>query len=128
MTTAKKGTNGTKAVNVKVVCPHQDLCQAPSRQVELMTSMDELAKGVGMMLERHEQLSFQLVEVMGHLANVAERQTLADQRVMQLHTDLASLTSQVAQAATAVMRDHLSAVVQYEVDQRLRAAGGRDAV
>ena len=123
MSPAKK-TNGSKAT-VGLVCPHVDVCEAPQRQSELMASIDEMAKGVGMMLERHEQLSFQLVEVMGHLANVAERQTVADDRVIRLHSDLTALTSEVAKSATAAMREHLGAVVQYEVDQRLRAAGGR---
>jgi hypothetical protein len=50
---------------------------------------------------------------------------VTDQRVERLHSDITSLTSEVARAAMAAMREHLGAVVQYEVDQRLRAAGGR---
>ena len=61
---AAKKTNGTKAIPEMVpVCPHQDVCQAPSRQAELMASIDEVSKGVGMMLERHEELALQVVEV-----------------------------------------------------------------
>ena len=60
----KKGTNGTKAIPETVlVCPHQDVCQAPSRQAELMASIDEVSRGVGMMLERHEELALQVVGV-----------------------------------------------------------------
>jgi chromosome segregation ATPase len=121
--TAKKGTNGGTSTVTALSSSEEKACA--NRQTEIMASIDELARSVGLMLQRHEQLSFQLVEVMGHLAQVAERQTVTDQRVERLHSDITSLTSEVARAAMAAMREHLGAVVQYEVDQRLRAAGGR---
>lgn len=78
--TAKKGTNGTKAADVVAVCPHHDLCQAPSRQAELMASVDEMAKGVGMMLERHEELGRQVIELTQHITRVSE-ESLARARI-----------------------------------------------
>jgi type II secretory pathway predicted ATPase ExeA len=54
------------------VCPHHDVCQAPSRQAELMASIDEMSKGVGMMLERHEQLSTQVMDLTRYVTQVNE--------------------------------------------------------
>ena len=78
MKPAKK-TNGIKA-EVVISCPHSDVCAAPARQAELMASLDEFSKSVGMMLERQETLEARVMAVLGRHAELAETVTVWKQR------------------------------------------------
>jgi ABC-type transporter Mla subunit MlaD len=67
---------------------------------ELMGSIDDfhqkLMDSMGLLLEKQDLHSKQLVEVVGHLNNVAERQTKTDQREEEWLRQLAELTRTVA--------------------------------
>ena len=76
--TSKK-PNGVKPTIV-IACPHSDVCQAPARQVELMASLDEVSKSLGMVLEQQESLSERVLAVLGQHNRLAETVTVWKQR------------------------------------------------
>lgn len=55
MTQPAKKTNGAKA-GIAVVCPHTDVCNAPSMQAELMRSLDDMSNSLQMLIQRVEQV------------------------------------------------------------------------
>ena len=55
MTQPTKKTNGAKT-GVAVVCPHTDVCNAPSMQQELMRSLDDMSNSLQMLIQRVEQV------------------------------------------------------------------------
>jgi hypothetical protein len=110
-----KPTNGKKKAPV-IVCPHSDNCVAPKMHDELMGSIDDFHRkmmdSVGLLLEKQDLHSTQLVEVVGHLNNVAERQTKTDQREQEWLRQLQELTRTVAALRRDDGHPHASAGVK----------------
>ena len=61
MTQPTKKTNGAKT-GVAVVCPHTDVCNAPSMQAELMRSLDDMSQSLQMLIQRVEQVHSESLE------------------------------------------------------------------
>jgi ABC-type transporter Mla subunit MlaD len=103
-----KPTNG-KRTRPPLACPHSEECVAPKLHDELMGSIDDfhqkLMDSVGLLLEKQDLHSKQLVEVVDHLNNVAERQTKTDQREEEWLRQLAELTRTVAALRRREERD-----------------------
>ena len=87
---APRKANGPKRIPAS--CPHSEDCVAPKMHKELMASMDELAASVGLLLEKQDLHSRQLVEVIVHLGDVAQRQTTTDQREERWLEELSAVT------------------------------------
>lgn len=79
MSTPAKRLNGKKGQQ-SVLCPHSDTCTAPAYHTEIMASLDELSKSVGMLLEKTEQHSDRIAMVGARLHDVSQRQVVADER------------------------------------------------
>lgn len=79
MTTPTKRLNGKKGQQAGT-CPHADTCQAPTYHAEIMASLDELSKSVGMLLEQTQQHSDRIAMVGARLHDVSQRQVVADER------------------------------------------------
>lgn len=80
MSTPTKKLNGKKEQRVPIVCPHADTCAASAYHAEVMASLDEVSKSVGMLLEQTQQHSDRIVAVAERLHEVSQRQVVADQR------------------------------------------------
>lgn len=61
MTQPTKKTNGAKT-GIAVVCPHTDVCSAPSMQQELMRSLDDMSQSLQMLIQRVEQVHSESLE------------------------------------------------------------------
>ena len=101
---SKKKTNGMKG-RVIASCPHSEDCAAPLYHSEVMASLDELSKSVGMLLERTEQHGDRLTSVGERIADVSQRQVVADQR----EAEWLSTLSGVEQAVAALRREERDA-------------------
>ena len=80
MSTPTKKLNGKKGRAAGAACPHADTCSAPGYHTEIMASLDELSRSVGMLLEQTQQHSDRIIAVADRLHDVSQRQVVADQR------------------------------------------------
>lgn len=94
MPQARKRANGTKTVMPE--CPHADVCLGPVHHSEVMSSIDELSKSIGMLLEKHDQHSDRLLNMARHMADVSERLTVTAQREAEWVRVLSEMQRSVA--------------------------------
>lgn len=80
MTSPVKKLNGKKGRVQNTACPHVEMCNAPNYHADVMASLDELSRSVGMLLEKTEQHSDRIIAVADRLHDVSQRQVVADER------------------------------------------------
>lgn len=80
MSTSAKRLNGKKGRVTAPVCPHAEVCDAMSYHADVMASLDELSRSIGMLLEQTQQHSDRIAAVAERLHDVSQRQVVADQR------------------------------------------------
>ena len=79
MSTPVKKFNGKKGRPI-AACPHTEQCVAPTYHADVMASLDELSRSVGMLLEKTEQHGDRLAMVGARLHDVSQRQVIANER------------------------------------------------
>jgi hypothetical protein len=90
-----KRLNGKKRPTTPA-CPHVEVCNAPTYHSEVMASIDELSRSVGMLLERHEQHTDRLHRLTSHMSDVSERLTVTAQREAEWIRTLGEMTRVLA--------------------------------
>lgn len=79
-TPTSKKLNGKKGRSVTAACPHAEMCNAPAYHADVMASLDELSRSVGMLLEQTQQHSDRIISVAERLHDVSQKQVTAGQR------------------------------------------------
>ena len=80
MSTPVKKLNGKKGRAGAPSCPHVEVCDASNYHQDVMASLDELSRSVGLLLEQTQQHSDRIMAVADRLHDVSQRQVVAEQR------------------------------------------------
>ena len=80
MSTPVRKLNGKKGRAAAANCPHVEVCNAPPYHADVMASLDELSRSVGLLLEQTQQHSDRIIAVADRLHDVSQRQVVADER------------------------------------------------
>lgn len=95
MSSPVKKLNGKKGRPI-AACPHTEQCVAPTYHADVMASLDELSRSVGLLLEQTQQHSDRIIAVADRLHDVSQRQVVADQREAEWLSTLNGFTRAVA--------------------------------
>lgn len=96
MSTPARKLNGKKGRAAVVSCPHSEVCNAPTYHADVMASLDELSRSVGLLLEQTEQHCNRLEQVTLHLSDVSKQQVVGNERELKWLEDLSEMTRAVA--------------------------------